>query len=587
MLAVLVLAAVSCSAPAPSGRVPTSDIADARPLARGIADILLAFSAYDYALVGGLTDAGVRVVSPDRYAQVVRAQAQAIADETTKIVASTANAAGPVRDRLVAVADAVGDLRTDALLYADAREPELLARVFADVARGWTLLRDLDALLKDDATLDADIARGTSFTSIVQASPRFVLTVGPFGSAEDAAAAATKVGAGAVPTNTAPFIVRATFDEKAKADAAALGARQFTGIVTQEMAYGFQRGGATPDAELWREPARVIDTTAKSRKIALSDDGGWVVTGSDDGWAVVFDPQNRQTAMPLMPAGMSALGIDDDRKFFVAGGQKLAFFFLPAGPFLGQSVRLNNVITQLVFVPGVIDRGSRAFVAISPGPTGDDAGGPGVIAGRAPDGAVLGAPFPISIAGSGAWAAATDDGWLYYASTIDGDLEVRTFRVRYDRQPRGVIRVPGRARGLSVDRQGRYAVAITDQGTFRFLPRSADPAKTLTRLGDPVLDAQFAADGTLYLLDKKSVTQVSPEGAVSWTSPLLDGRRMVVGRRAVVLDGTEKLVSFVPADGRADPLAPVGTIQDLTVSRDGSWVGVIADAWRAVLFRLQ
>ncbi len=580
--------AVSCS-PAPSRRIPATDIADARPFARSIADVLMTFSAYDYAVVGGLTDAGVRVVSPDRYAQVVRVQAQAIADETTKIVASTASAAGPVRDRLVTLADAIGDLRTDALLYADGRDPELLARVFADIERGWTLLRELDALLKDDAALDAAIARGTSFKAVVQASPRFVLTVGPFGSEAEAAAAAPKVGVGAVAATVAPFVVRATFEDRAKADAAAaaLGAQRLTGIVTQELAYGFQRGGATPDAELWREPARIIDTTAKSRKIALSDDGGWVVTGSDDGWAVVFDPQNRQTAMPLMPAGMSALGIDDDGKFFVAGGQKLAFFFLPAGPFLGQSVRLNNVISQLIFVPGVVDRGSRAFIAISQGPTGDDAGGPGVIAGRAPDGALLGAPFPISVAGSGAWAGATDDGWLYYASTIDGALEVRTFRVRYDRQPRGVIRVPGRARGFTIDRLGRYAVAITDQGTFRFLPRSADPTKTLTRLGDPVMDAQFAADGTLYLLDKKTITQVSPEGAVSWTSPLLDGRRMVVGRRAVVLDGTEKLVSFVPADGRPDPLAPVGTIQDLTVSRDGSWVGVIADAWRAVLFRLQ
>jgi len=39
--------------------------------------------------------------------------------------------------------------------------------------------------------------------------------------------------------------------------------------------------------------------------------------------------------------------------------------------------------------------------------------------------------------------------------------------------------------------------------------------------------------------------------------------------------------------GAVDALAPVGTIQDLVVSKDGRWVGVIAEAKRAVLFKLQ
>jgi hypothetical protein len=55
----------------------------------------------------------------------------------------------------------------------------------------------------------------------------------------------------------------------------------------------------------------------------------------------------------------------------------------------------------------------------------------------------------------------------------------------------------------------------------------------------------------------------------------------------VVLDGTDVLVTFAPQDGTQDRLAPVGQIQDLVVSRDGKWVGVIADARRAVLFKLQ
>jgi hypothetical protein len=66
----------------------------------------------------------------------------------------------------------------------------------------------------------------------------------------------------------------------------------------------------------------------------------------------------------------------------------------------------------------------------------------------------------------------------------------------------------------------------------------------------------------------------------------VDGRRLVVGRRAVVLDGTDKVLAFNPADGTADELGAGGTINDLTMSRDGRVVGVIVDARRAVLFTL-
>ena len=54
-----------------------------------------------------------------------------------------------------------------------------------------------------------------------------------------------------------------------------------------------------------------------------------------------------------------------------------------------------------------------------------------------------------------------------------------------------------------------------------------------------------------------------------------------------MLDGTDRLLTFSPLDGAVDTLAPVGQIQDLVVSRDGRWVGVIAEARRAVLFKLQ
>jgi hypothetical protein len=66
----------------------------------------------------------------------------------------------------------------------------------------------------------------------------------------------------------------------------------------------------------------------------------------------------------------------------------------------------------------------------------------------------------------------------------------------------------------------------------------------------------------------------------------VDGRRLVVGQRAAVLDGTDRLLVFASADGTADELGVGGTINDLTMSRDGRVVGVIVDSRRAVLFTL-
>ncbi len=141
-------------------------------------------------------------------------------------------------------------------------------------------------------------------------------------------------------------------------------------------------------------------------------------------------------------------------------------------------------------------------------------------------------------------------------------------------------------RAFAVDPTGSLGAAVTDQGTFRFSIKAADPSKTMVRIGAPVRDVEFAKDGTLYLLDAAKVTAVSTDGTTRWAQPLVDGRRIVVGARPVVLDGTDKLIAFAPADGASDLLSPVGLVQDLVVSRDGRWIGVIADARRAVLFKL-
>jgi hypothetical protein len=150
IFAVLIVALASCSSAPPSKPQPTGDIHDGRPLAREIAQVLLSFSVYDYALVGGLNGERVRVVDRDRYVAVVRAQVGLLNDHSNRIIAAVVDTRGPIRDRLVTLADSLAELRRDALSYADARNPDSLARILADVEANWTLLRELQRLLKHD-----------------------------------------------------------------------------------------------------------------------------------------------------------------------------------------------------------------------------------------------------------------------------------------------------------------------------------------------------------------------------------------------------------------------------------------------------
>jgi hypothetical protein len=155
-----------------------------------------------------------------------------------------------------------------------------------------------------------------------------------------------------------------------------------------------------------------------------------------------------------------------------------------------------------------------------------------------------------------------------------------------ERNERGVTSVAGSLRAFAVDRSGAWGAIVTDQGTFRFAIKSPDPSRTITKVAPVARDVEFAKDGTLYVLEPKKLSAVTVEG-LKWSAPLIDGRSLVVAARPVVLDGTDRLIAFAPADGSADVLAPVGQIQDLAASRDGNWIGVIADARRAVLFHLQ
>jgi hypothetical protein len=576
--AILIVATASCSTtPSPKPQA-SRDIADARPIAREIGNILLNFSAYDYAVVGGINGDKIRTVTPERYAAVAQAQATVIADNATKIIAAAVDSSGPIRDRLVRLADSLGVLRTDALAYADAGQPEALARILNDVDTGWRLLRDVESLLKDDGTLDQTAARGVSMKTTATPGTRALVTIGPFAGAAEAAAVASEFGAAGVAATQSPFMVRITFPDRASADAKAkdLQMHGTQAIVVDQTAYAFTRSGTAPDVELWREPERFIDTHGGARRVALSANAGLVATGSDDGAIAIFTNDGVLRALPSFNAGINQLVFTDDGRFLFGGGQVMQTWVMPQPTFyVGVPMRLTGAATSAVFIPK-----AYAFAAASGGDTG-------IIGGRAPDGAPLSAPFPMDVAPSGALLDSSDVGELFIATQVTQGFEIRVLRVGAERFPRGIVRVPGIGRAFDVDPSGSWAAAVTDQGTFRFSLQAADPSKTIVKVAGSARDVEFAKDATLYVMEAQKLTAISVDGSNRWSRPLLDGRRLAVGVRPIVLDGTDKLITFAPEDGTQDLLAPLGLIQDLVVSRDGRWVGVIADARRAVLFKLQ
>ena len=577
--AILVLLAAACSTPVPVTPRQIGDVTDARPIARVAADVLLTFSAYDYALVGGVNGEKVRAVSADRFASVAQAQAKLVTVNTTKVVAATVNALGPVRDRLVALADGLTDLSRDAAAYADARDPAALSRVLAGVERGWASLRELASAMPADPALQAAIERGASIKATASSKQRFTLTVGPYDTAAEAAAAAKTIGANATASDASPFAVRVgPYADRAAADKAVLtlASRKITAIVTEDTDYTFVRGGTVPDAELWREPERAINVQALARKIALSRDAALIATGSDDGHVAVHTRDGILQALPRLNAGVNQLAFTDSGRFLMGGGQVLGNWLMPApNDNVGVPVRLSGAAQSLVYVPGV-----DVFAASSGGSDG------GIIGGRTPDGLPISDPFPIELPSSGGLLAVSDNGDLFIASQAPGGYEVRMFRPGVEQFPKGVLRVPGVGRAFAIAPSGAYGAAVTDQGTFRFQVTAADPTKSLAKLTTAVRDVEFGRDGTLYLLDAQRVVAVDAEGATRWTTAILDGRRIAIGLRPVVLDGTDRLIVLDPTTGAIDELAAVGQIQDLVVSRDGRWVGLIAEAKRAVLFRM-
>ena len=570
----------------PSKGGPFNDVEGAPKLARDAGAILLQVSAYDYGLAGALAGEQVRTVAAARYGAVMRGTTQTIASFNASVLAGTLDRTGPIREKLVPLADGLSDLARDGETYADGADPAAFARVLTDVTAGWQRLRDLSTALPKDSALDGTIARGMSFVVTSASSTQSTITTGPYVSATEAKQALQRMGSplnGSF-TQSAPYVVRiGPYGDRPSADKAAAGLLKqgVTNVVTDELSYSFKRTGPLPDAELWREPSRIQEVRATSRKIAVSSDGAWLLTGSDDGYAALFDPKGTLTALPQGFAGMSVLQFSDggDAQTFAVGGQVVTFLAVPSGENIGSGMRFTGAATQILFTGS-----TRAFIVASGGSTGLPGGGPGLIGGRTANGDVIGDPFPIVVPAAGARIAASDAGDVYVGTTSNGAFDVEVFRPGRDSALTAVARIEGTGTALAVDRSAKFGSVVTDKGTYRFA--LADPKSTLTRVADPVRDVVFASDGTLYALDQTSLRAIGTDGTVRWTGPLVDGRRLVVGRRAVVLDGTDKALAFDPADGTAEELGAGGTINDLTMSRDGRVVGVIVDARRAVLFTL-
>ncbi|HEY8825900.1 MAG TPA: hypothetical protein VIP07_13595 [Candidatus Limnocylindria bacterium] len=570
----------------PSNSGPFNDVEGAPKLARDAGAVLLQVSAYDYGLAGALSGEQTRTVAAARYGAVMRGTTQTINSFNGAVLAGALDRTGPIREKLVPLADGLSDLARDGETYADGGDPAAFARVLSDVTAGWQRLRDLSTTLPKDDSLQTTIARGMSFVVTSTSSTQSTITTGPYVTATEAKQALQRMGSplNGSYTQSAPYVVHiGPYNDRASADTASAGLLKqgVTNVVTDQPSYAFARTGPLPDAELWREPSRVQEVRATSRKIAVSSDGAWLLTGSDDGYAALFDPKGTLTALPQGFAGMSVLQFSDggDAQTFAVGGQVVTFLAVPSGENIGSGMRFTGAATQILFTGS-----THVFVAASGGSTGLAGGGTGLIGGRAANGEVIGDPFPIVTPAAGARIAASDAGDVYVGTTTDGAFDVEVFRPGRDTELKAVARIAGVGTALAVDRAAKFAAVVTDQGTYRFA--LSDPKSTLTRVGDTARDVAFAPDGTLYVLQQTALIAVGSDGAAMWTAPLVDGRRLAVGRRAVVLDGTDKALVLDPVSGAADELGAGGTINDLAISRDGRVVGVIVDSRRAVLFTL-
>ena len=580
-LIALVLVLAACTS-APPTSVP-SDAQGGPELAREAGDILLQLAAYDYAMAGTLSGARTYVVDPARYTAIARVAAARIQKLTGNALSAALDSQGPVKERVVALSDGLVDLSRDVTAYADGSDAAVFARVIQGVARGWEDLRALHRIIRpNDEELGRTITRGSAFVVDATAGRVYVVTVGPFATQTEADAAAKRIGTVEQVTLTSPYVVRVgTYADRRAAETALAGVsgRGLAGVASEEERFTFKRGISVPEAELWREPERLFETHALARRVAVSPNAAFVATGSDDGTVAIFTGEGTLRSMPRFNAGVSHLAFSDDNKWLMGGGQTLANFLLPQGTSVGAQVKMPSPTQQLVYVPK-----AYYFAAISKGPTGEPSGGPGFVAGRAPDGAPLTA-FPIPAPASGGALAVTKAGELWIATNSSGETDIEVLNLTKDRTMRGVLKVPGSIRALAIDPGGILGAAITDKGVYRFGPKDVDPQKTLTRIAESVVDLAFGLDGTLYLLTKTRLSAHDLRGETLWSAPLIDARRLVIAKRAIVLDGADRLRAF-GANGAAEDLGVSGNVLDISASPDGQRLAVLNDARRAFIYRI-
>ncbi len=136
---------------------------------------------------------------------------------------------------------------------------------------------------------------------------------------------------------------------------------------------------------------------------------------------------------------------------------------------------------------------------------------------------------------------------------------------------------------------------ITDAARRLHLPTDRVPADQLTRLAGfdghqgLLLEVEerlwVGLDEILYLLTKTRLSAHDLRGELLWSAPLIDARRLVIAKRAIVLDGADRLLTF-GAKGAVEDLGVSGNVLDISASPDGQRLAVLNDARRALIYRI-
>src|SRR5207253_4905525 len=129
---------------------------------RDAAAILLQYSAYDYGLAGALSGAKTRTVAPARYGLVAIDAAKQISTFSSAVLSATLDRTGPIRDKLVPLADGLTDLGKDSQSYGDGGDPAAFARVLTDVSAGGQGVRAHAALHPNEVAIPGSCGRGAS-----------------------------------------------------------------------------------------------------------------------------------------------------------------------------------------------------------------------------------------------------------------------------------------------------------------------------------------------------------------------------------------------------------------------------------------